>query len=162
MNPFFIFFFSLRACARERGRASAASTRTHTHSACAILGVRLRPRSRTPSMTGPTPMDADANGAVPPAAPPAVAIPIAGTADCVRLPLAALPADTGPVLDILRAEAAPLAVWRDVARAYLAQVKTRKERKAGAAPLPRAGPAATGTAAGLEGAELRCATARSS
>ena len=70
-------------------------------------------------MTGATaaPMGAD-----PAPGPRAIDVPVAGTGDCVHLPLATLPADTGPVLDVLRAEAAPLAVWRDVARAYLAQV----------------------------------------
>jgi len=86
-------------------------------------------------MIGVSPVDADAaaGGALPTSLGlPAVAIPIAGTADSVRLPLDSLPADTGPVLDVLRAEAAPLAVWRDVARAYLAQV--RRERRASVAP----------------------------
>ena len=61
-----------------------------------------------------------------PAAPRAISVPVAGRdGHAVHLPLDTLPADTGPVLDVLRAEAAPLAVWRDVARAYLAQVKKR-------------------------------------
>ncbi len=78
---------------------------------------------------GATPMETERL-----AAPRVIRVPVAGRDEnAVLLPLDTLPADTGPVLDVLRAEAAPLAVWRDVARAYLAQVKRGGEMRRAAA-----------------------------
>ena len=50
-------------------------------------------------------------------------IPVAGLSDeVVAVPLSELPAEAEDLLDILKAEEAPLSVWLDFAKAYLAQV----------------------------------------
>lgn len=55
-------------------------------------------------------------------------IPISGSDtavasdEVVAIPLNELPEDVEDILDILRAEEAPLALWLDFAKAYLAQV----------------------------------------
>ncbi|KAK9844132.1 hypothetical protein WJX81_005444 [Elliptochloris bilobata] len=49
-------------------------------------------------------------------------IPVAGLSDeVVAVPLSELPAEAEDLLDILKAEEAPLSVWLDFAKAYLAQ-----------------------------------------
>ena len=55
-------------------------------------------------------------------------VPIPGSDEAVEIPLAALPQDSDEVLDVLRAENAPLKLWRDVARAYIAKVRREKDR----------------------------------
>jgi RNA polymerase-associated protein CTR9 len=49
-------------------------------------------------------------------------IPVAGSDEVVAVPLAELPAEAEDLLDILKAEEAPLSLWLDFARAYLAEV----------------------------------------
>lgn len=54
-----------------------------------------------------------------------VDIPLVGAAtdtvrECVRVQIDALPTDSDDVINVLRAEAAPLSVWLDVAKCYLA------------------------------------------
>lgn len=62
-------------------------------------------------------------GSAPPADGGVIYVPIAGSDAAVELPVASLPDDVDDVLDVLRAEDAPLALWRDVARAYLSRVR---------------------------------------
>jgi hypothetical protein len=52
-------------------------------------------------------------------------IPVAGSDEVVAVPLAELPAEAEDLLDILKAEEAPLSLWLDFARAYLAEVSAR-------------------------------------
>lgn len=54
-----------------------------------------------------------------------VDIPLVGGAadtvrECVRVHVDALPTDSDDIINVLRAEAAPLSVWLDVAKCYLA------------------------------------------
>jgi hypothetical protein len=49
-------------------------------------------------------------------------IPVAGSNEVVTVPIDELPEEVEDLLDILRAEEAPLALWLDFAKAYLAQV----------------------------------------
>ena len=49
-------------------------------------------------------------------------VPIPGSDEAVEISLSGLPQDSEEVLDVLRAENAPLKLWRDVARAYMAEV----------------------------------------
>jgi hypothetical protein len=51
-----------------------------------------------------------------------LSIPVAGSNEVVTIPLDELPEEAEDLLDILRAEEAPLALWLDFAKAYLAQV----------------------------------------
>ena len=48
-------------------------------------------------------------------------IPCAGANLCVNVPVAQLSKEPDEVLEVLKAEAAPLTLWLDFARAYLAQ-----------------------------------------
>ena len=74
----------------------------------------------------------EANGAHASAEEKSLLVPIPGSDEAVEIPLSALPQDSEEVLDVLRAENAPLKLWRDVARAYLAKVgKGEKEREKG-------------------------------
>lgn len=52
-------------------------------------------------------------------------IPVYGSDEMVEVPLDALPEVVDDVIDILKAEGAPLALWLDLARAYLAQVRAQ-------------------------------------
>lgn len=47
-------------------------------------------------------------------------IPVEGSDEVVAVPVDQLPDDPEELLEILRAEAAPLALWVDIAKAYLA------------------------------------------
>ena len=49
-------------------------------------------------------------------------IPVASTDEVVAIPLDDLPEEPEDLLDILKAEEAPLSLWIDSAKAYLAQV----------------------------------------
>ena len=51
-------------------------------------------------------------------------IPVAGSDEVVAVPVDELPEEAEDLLDILKAEEAPLALWLDFAKAYLAQVPT--------------------------------------
>ena len=53
-------------------------------------------------------------------------IPVAGFDEVVAVPLSELPTEAEDVLDILKAEEAPLSVWLDFAKAYLAQVIAKR------------------------------------
>ena len=48
-------------------------------------------------------------------------IPVASTDEVVAVPLDDLPEDPEDLLDVLKAEEAPLSLWIDFAKAYLAQ-----------------------------------------
>ncbi len=49
-------------------------------------------------------------------------IPVAGSDEVVAVPVEDLPEEAEDLLDILKAEEAPLSLWIDFAKAYLAQV----------------------------------------
>ena len=51
-------------------------------------------------------------------------IPVASTDEVVAVPIEELPEEAEDLLDILKAEEAPLSLWIDFAKAYLAQVST--------------------------------------
>jgi RNA polymerase-associated protein CTR9 len=51
-------------------------------------------------------------------------IPVASTDEVVAVPLEDLPEDPEDLLDVLKAEEAPLSLWIDFAKAYLAQACT--------------------------------------
>eukprot|EP00884_Botryococcus_braunii_P015610 jgi/Botrbrau1/2732/Bobra.0164s0012.1 len=53
-------------------------------------------------------------------------IPVAGSNEVVAVPIDELPEEAEDLLDILRAEEAPLALWLDFAKAYLAQGLTKQ------------------------------------
>lgn len=50
-------------------------------------------------------------------------IPVSGSDEVVGVPIEDLPDQVELLLDILKAEEAPLSLWIDFAKAYLAQVK---------------------------------------
>ena len=56
-------------------------------------------------------------------------VPVPGSDEAVEISLSSLPQDSEEVLDVLRAENAPLKLWRDVARAYMAEVGRYGERE---------------------------------
>jgi RNA polymerase-associated protein CTR9 len=50
-------------------------------------------------------------------------IPICGSDEFVAVPVEDLPEEAEDLLDILKAEEAPLSLWIDFAKAYLAQAR---------------------------------------
>ena len=54
------------------------------------------------------------------ASPDSVHVPVRGFEEVVEIRKDALPSDAEEILDLLRAEAAPLSLWLEVANAYLA------------------------------------------
>ena len=71
----------------------------------------------------------EANGAHAAAEENSLLVPIPGSDEAVEISLSSLPQDSEEVLDVLRAENAPLKLWRDVARAYMAEVGRYGERE---------------------------------
>jgi len=111
---------------RPRGAPPAAQPAPHTLSLAPPRAVGRARISRARPPGRPSPGSPRRRGVMAPAphppAPAALHVPVAGSDEAVVLPLASLPDDAQDVLDVLRAEGAPLALWRDVARAYLARV----------------------------------------